>query len=77
MSRDDKSSFSYDAEVDRHDGSSGKGLVWNYGSEIWCSQTGRYVHLIADMTHLVRKGYNVSICSLGLMGTKFDRDEPV
>ena len=49
-------------------------MVWNYGTEIFCSQTGRYVHIIADLRHLAKKGYEVSLCSLGIMGTKFDRE---
>ena len=67
------SSFSYDAEADIYD-TRNSGMVWNYGTEIFCSQTGRFVHIIADLRHLAKKSYDVSLCSLGIMGTKFDRE---
>ena len=26
--------------------------LWNYGKEIWCNLEGRYVHIVADLSHL-------------------------
>lgn len=35
------------------------------------------MYIIADMSHLAGQAYEVSICSLGIMGTKFDRENPI
>ena len=48
----DEKSYSYDAEADLNDGDDRDGLVWNYGTEVWCSHSGRYVHIMADLRHL-------------------------
>ena len=32
------------------------------------------MHIIADMSHLAKRNYEVSVCSLGIMGTKFERE---
>ena len=47
--------------------------VWNYGVEIWCNLKGRYTHIVADLNHLAPGPYEMSICNLGIMGTRFER----
>ena len=47
--------------------------VWNYGVEIWCNLKGRYTHIVADLNHLAASAYEMSICNLGVMGTRFER----
>ena len=27
--------------------------IWNYGKEVWCNLEGRYMHIVADLSHLV------------------------
>lgn len=49
-----------------------KGDYWNYGVEAWCNLPGRYVTISADLTSLVGD-YEMSICNLGLFGTKYER----
>ena len=49
--------------------------VWNYGKEIWCNLEGRYMHIISDLNHLAGQGYSMELCSVGVMGTKYVRDE--
>ena len=48
--------------------------LWNYGREAWCNLEGRYIHIVADLNHLVETGYNMELCSVGIMGTKYVRD---
>lgn len=26
--------------------------IWNYGKEVWCNLEGRYIHIVADLSHL-------------------------
>ena len=52
------------------------GYVWTYGIEVWCNLEGQYVHIVADLSHLVPP-YTMSLCSIGIMGTSFVRDEPL
>ena len=49
--------------------------MWSFGKEVWCNLEGRYVHIVADYSHL--SGATVSLCHLGIMGTKYVRDTPV
>ena len=51
--------------------------VWNYGKEVWCNLEGRYMHIIADLSHLAGQGYSMELCSVGIMGTQYVRDEPL
>ena len=46
----------------------------NYGAEVWCNQPGRYVTVLADLSSLNGSTFEVSICNLGVFGTKFERD---
>ena len=25
---------------------------WNFGKEVWCNLEGRYMHIVADLSHL-------------------------
>lgn len=52
----------------------GNGMCWNFGIELWCNQEGKYMHLVADIRHL-SSPYEMSLCSLGIMGTKYERAE--
>lgn len=42
------------------------------GKEIWCNLEGQYVTFEADLTHLSGFGYDISLCNLGIMGTKYE-----
>ena len=46
----------------------------NYGAEVWCNQPGRYVTVHADLSPLNGSTFEVSICNLGVFGTKYKRD---
>ena len=35
--------------------------AWTYGKEIWCNLEGRYMYLIADLSHLTAN-YEMSLC---------------
>ena len=37
-------------------GSTDKG--WTFGKEVWCNLEGRYMHVIADLSHLLRPPYD-------------------
>ena len=52
------------------------GYVWTYGIEVWCNMEGQYVHIVADLSHLTPP-YTMSLCSVGIMGTSYTRDEPL
>lgn len=77
MKIDDVDSYTYDAHT-LGKGSQfsqfGPSYVWNYGDEIWCNIEGQYTHLVADLGHLAGQDYAMSICQLGIMGTKYLRD---
>ena len=47
------------------------------GIEIECNLSGRYVTMTADMSEEIGNGYRFSICSLGVFGTPYVRDEPL
>ena len=51
------------------------GYVWNYGREVWCNMQGQYVFIVADLSHLRGDYYKMSLCNLGIMGTRYVRDE--
>ena len=52
-----------------------KSMVWPFGGEHWCNAEGDHVHIVADLGHLMMGGdYEMSICSLGVMGTRYVRD---
>ena len=37
------------------------GKAWAYGKEVWCNLEGRYMHVIADLSHLTGS-YTMSLC---------------
>ena len=49
--------------------------IWNYGKEAWCNLEGRYLHIIADLSHIAEEDYNLNVCSVGIMGTQYVRDQ--
>ena len=51
--------------------------IWNYGKQVPCNLEGQFVHVVADLTGLAQTNYQMSLCSYGIMGTKYVRDEPV
>ena len=51
--------------------------VWNYGRETWCNLEGRYMHIVADLSHLEGHSYNMELCTVGIMGTQYIRDETI
>ena len=50
--------------------------VWTYGKEAWCNSKGQYVHIVADLSHL-SPPYTMSICSIGVMGASYARNEAI
>ena len=46
--------------------------VWNYGKEIWCNLQGQYTTIVVDNS--AQKTMNIKICNLGIMGTKYWRE---
>ena len=53
------------------------GKLWRYGFEAWCNLEGQYLHIVADLRELRSKEYEVSICSLGVMGTRYGRETQI
>ena len=31
---------------------------WKYGKEVWCNLEGRYMHIVADLSHLLSVPYS-------------------
>ena len=60
MKTDDLSNFTTDEN--------GIDQMWRHGEEIWCNKQGRYLHIVADLSHLVGF-YRMNLCSVGIMGT--------
>ena len=50
-------------------------FLWNYGAEVYCNLEGQYVTIEADLTGLSAP-YEMSICSLGIMGVEYTRSAP-
>ena len=63
---------SWDVAIPPNTGNNGN--VWNYGKEIWCNLQGRYMTIVADYSHLESQSYQVSLCSVGIMGTEYGAD---
>ena len=53
-----------------------RGDFWNYGAEVWCNLPGQYVTILADLSTLVG-AYEMSICNLGIYGTKYEHPAPI
>ena len=47
------------------------------GNEIDCSLYGKYVFMESDMSDERGNPYDIEICSVGIFGDKFTRDEPL
>ena len=55
-----------------------RGYVHKGGNEIECNLSGRYIHMVSDMSEEIGNEYELSICSVGLIGeVPYRRDEPV
>ena len=49
-----------------------------FGEEVWCNLEGQYTTIVADFNDLVvGTKFNVNICSLGVMGTKYVRSAEI
>ena len=54
----------------------GFGMVWPFGKELWCNLEGQYMHMVAGMSDHVATALDsdsVSVCSVGVYGTKYVR----
>ena len=45
---------------------------WKYGKEVWCNLEGQYTTIVADLSGLTGS-YEMSLCNIGIMGTKYVR----
>ena len=52
----------------------GLGMIWPFGAEHWCNLEGQYLHIVSDMSLYADQNYETSICSLGVIGTRYVRD---
>lgn len=52
---------------------------WRYLSETWCNLQGRYTHIVKDYSTIFANYgfYEASLCSVGVMGTKYVRSAPI
>ena len=66
----------FDERTVGFNGSRSPGYVWTYGVEVWCNKPGRFVNIVADLRHLTPP-YEMSLCSVGIMGASYVRDEPL
>ena len=58
----------------------GLGYVWPYGKENWVNLEGKFMHIVADMsayTSTAALSDEVSVCSLGIFGTIYARNDPI
>ena len=58
--------------------------MWKFGHEAWCNMEGRYLTIVADLSSqagktstLAPRGYEMSLCHLGLFGALYKRTTPV
>ena len=49
---------------------------WVYGFETWCNLEGQYTFIVMDLTNLSDDTYEMSLCTVGIMGTRYVRDGP-
>ena len=73
MKVDDIKNYTYQSWIAD---SPGSGYQWNHGKEVWCNKQGQYVHIVADLSSY-GNDYTLSICALGIMGTRYIRDSQV
>ena len=50
-------------------------MIWPHGKENWCNLKGKFIHIVADLSHLSSLTYEMSICYLGIYGTEYVRSE--
>ena len=48
--------------------------VWTYGAEAWCNLEGQYLSIVSNLGGLATP-YQMSLCSVGIMGTSYIRNE--
>ena len=49
--------------------------MWMYGKEAWCNLQGRYTQFVFDLSdRTAEDAYEISICSLGVLGTRYERE---
>ena len=46
---------------------------WKFGTEVWCNLEGQYTHIVIDNLSALGSYYTMSVCHLGIMGTKYVR----
>ena len=51
--------------------------MWRYGKEAWCNLEGRYIHIVANLTHLSTQSYEMTICTFAVFGTQYGRNSTV
>lgn len=62
------------------DNSVNSSIDWPFGKENWCNMEGQYVHMVADMSEHIRTARSdekVSVCGVGVYGTKYVREASV
>ena len=42
------------------------GNAWTYGKEVWCNLEGRYMHIVADLSHLLLAPYSYSSYTMSI-----------
>ena len=47
-----------------------------YGKQAWCNLEGRYIHIVANLTHLSGP-YEMTICTFAVFGTQYVRNTTV
>ena len=77
MRTDDIKNYTYDGNYGGDAFGVGQGMIWNYGKELWCNLEGQYMHFVAELSHLSASSYEMSICSLGIMGTRYVHSQSV
>ena len=50
---------------------------FKFGHEEFCNLKGQYVTIVADMSRYEDKTQSVSVCSVGIFGTSYERSEPM
>ena len=52
------------------------GASWRHGQEAWCNLEGRYTHIVREYASTLYAS-SLSICSFGVMGTRYIRDTAI
>ena len=57
-------------------------MLWPFGGEHWCNLEGKNLHLVVDLSHhhlqdddaeRQKDQFEISVCSLGVIGTRYVR----